>query len=140
MKDLKKISDQNPFKIPDNYFEETTAKIISATTGAVSSERRKGIKRRIRTFLAVAASMVIFVMLGYTALHVLNGSRSSSRGEEIIMDENNQAYLDEIDILTLEESVAQTGTFEIEADISNNEIIDYLVSENIDILDIYEQF
>jgi hypothetical protein len=140
MKDLKKISDQNPFKIPDNYFEETTAKIISATTGAVSSERRKGIKRRIRTFLAVAASMVIFVMLGYTALHVLNGSRNSSRGEEIIMDENNQAYLDEIDILTLEESVAQTGTFEIEADISNNEIIDYLVSENIDILDIYEQF
>jgi hypothetical protein len=140
MKDLKKISDQNPFKIPDNYFEETTAKIISATTGAVSSERRKGIKRRIRTFLAVAASMVIFVMLGYTALHVLNGSRNCSRGEEIIMDENNQAYLDEIDILTLEESVAQTGTFEIEADISNNEIIDYLVSENIDILDIYEQF
>ena len=33
MQKLNEIPDKNPFKVPENYFEEVNRKIISATTG-----------------------------------------------------------------------------------------------------------
>jgi hypothetical protein len=140
MKDIKNIPDRNPFRVPDNYFKEKTEKIISETSGNVPVQRNSGITRTIRVILVAAASLAIFIMLSYSALHLFSGSRNGFTGEEKITEEYSDAFLNEIDILSLEESVAKTGTFEIEADISKNEIIDYLVSDNIDILDIYEQF
>ena len=34
MKELKDIPKENPFKVPENYFEEIEGRIMAATTGA----------------------------------------------------------------------------------------------------------
>jgi hypothetical protein len=57
---------------------------------------------------------------------------------EISINEFTQNYLNDIDIVTLEERVAESGLIPERTGVSSNDIIDYLVVENIDILDIYE--
>lgn len=138
MKDLNEISKQNPFKVPDNYFEKVNSKILSENAGIDSGGIKKDIVRRLMPYLVVAASIAVLVILSYTAIHFLIPDKNKSGLPEITLSEFSDNYLNDIDILTLEENTATTGLFPEESGYSNNDIIDYLVFENIDIYDIYE--
>ena len=56
-----------------------------------------------------------------------------------MVQENTENYINDIDLLMLEENAASAGISEIRPDATKSEIIDYLLSENIEISDIYEQ-
>ena len=71
MKELKEIQNKNPFKVPENYFEEVNRKIISETAGFDSKEEKKGFYIKLRPYLAVAASVAGLILLSYTAFHIL---------------------------------------------------------------------
>jgi len=140
MKTLDEIKNKNPFKVPDNYFYDAKRRIISATADEQPEARKKGIYRMLRPALAVAASAAVFILLSYTAVKVFNLDNKNHWISEISMDELSGSYLNDIDILTLEENADPTVLSDNEPFASKTAIIDYLLLENIDLNEIYELF
>jgi hypothetical protein len=139
MKELNDIQKKNPFKVPENYFENLTDRIISQTSAIETSPQKQSIIRRLRPFIAAAASVAVLAAIGYTAFYFAGNGRRSLSSEAAISDRYSTMYLNDIDITTLEDNVEENESFIEIPDISRNEIIDYLISEDINILDIYEQ-
>lgn len=138
MEELNNIKNKNPFNVPENYFEEVNQKIISAASGTQPGSNRKGTIRRLSLILAVAASVAVFVLLGYRAMKIFLPDKEINL-TEISMDEFPGSDLYDIDILTLEQN-ADPSFLEKEASgLSNDEIIDILLVENIDINEIYKR-
>lgn len=138
MKELKDISKENPFRVPENYFEEVNRKIISATAGFESVDHKKVVTRKINLYLAIAASVAVLVLFSFTALILFNGDKSNHDIPVITLNEFVDNYLPYIDVLTLETNVAEKGEFLEESGLSKNDLVDFLVFENIEILEIYE--
>lgn len=139
MKKLDDISKQNPFKVPENYFEEVNRKIISATAGADENVRKISMYNRFRTSILVAASIAGFIIISYTALKIFTPHRSVSQISEAIIELNQDSLINDIDISSLEESASSLMVDEEGPDVSKNDIIDYLILENVELNDIYEQ-
>lgn len=138
MKDLKEIADKNPFKVPDNYFEEVNSRIISTASAIEPATKSGGLMRRMRPLLAVAASLALLILLSYTVYKIFIPSEKNMLLSEISLSEFSDSYLNDIDILTLEEGFNPAASFDRLPEISNSEIIDYLLVEDIDLSDIYE--
>jgi hypothetical protein len=138
MKDLKDIADKSPFKVPENYFEEVNKKIIASTAEKVNETKPEGIYRRLKPFLAVAATVAVLILLSYTALKIFKPASITGKIPEISLQEFSDTYLNDIDILTLEEGASAIASFDGVYDVSDADIIDYLIVENIDLNDIYE--
>ena len=139
MNKLSKIPDKNPFKVPDNYFEEVNRKIISATTGFDQEVRKVTFYNRFRTSLLVAASVAGFILISYTAIKLLIPENNKSQVSEVLNEMNPDSYINEIDISSLEEDASSFIAPEATQDVSKKDIIDYLLFENIELNDIYEQ-
>jgi hypothetical protein len=139
MKKLNEIQEKDPFRIPENYFEEVNRKIISATSGYDQDIKKAGIIRRFRPYLLVAASVTGFILFSYTAIKLLSTDRFNAQVSEVIYEEYTGSYINDIDILTLEENAASMVLSEEGPDVNRTEIIDYLMLENIEINDIYVQ-
>lgn len=140
MKELEEILNKNPFKVPENYFDEVNRKIITAVAGANSEGKEKSLFRKLRPYIAVAASVTILMVLSYTAIHLSSSRKDISVFSGITISEFSDNYLNEIDILTLEENAGSIETDIARIEINTKDIIDYLVLENIDINDIYETY
>ena len=139
MKKINEIPYKNPFKVPENYFEEVNRKIISAASGHIPEVRKAGLYKKLRPYFLIAAAVTGFVFLSYTAVKLLSAGKITSQVYEIFSEENAGSYLNDIDILTLEENAAPLVLSEEESDVNKTEIIDYLMINNIEISDIYEQ-
>jgi hypothetical protein len=139
MKKFKDIPEKNPFKVPDNYFEEVNRKIISATAGIEQDTKRISLYNRFRPYILIAASVTGLILITYSAITMVNNSRNNVKLSESYYDEDYQEYLNEIDIVDLEENTASLIQLEEGPSFSKSEIIDYLLLENIEIEDIYEQ-
>ncbi len=83
MKKLNYIKDKNPFKVPENYFEEVNRKIISATAGYIQETRKISIYSRFRTSLLIAASVTGLILISYTAIKLLIHNKSNVQVSEI---------------------------------------------------------
>jgi len=138
MKELKEISKQNPFKVPENYFEEVNRKILSETAGIYPGRIRKSIIIRLRPYLAIAAAAAILIVLSYTAVRIFVPDKFKPGVPVITVSEFSNNYLNEIDILTLEQNAESASLPNVASGYTSNDIIDYLVFENIDIYDIYK--
>jgi len=138
MKTLNEIPHKNPFKVPENYFEDVNRKIISAAAGIQPGENRKGTLCRLRPLLAVAASIAVFIVLSYTAMKIFRPETGSIL-PDVLTTEFKESCLNDIDTQTLEQYTDPSFLNEGASDLTTNEIIDYLLVENIDINDIYER-
>jgi len=139
MQKLNEILDKNPFKVPENYFEDVNRKIVSATSGYNQEVKKTGLYNRFRPYFLIAASVTGFILLGYTAVELLTPDRINSKVSEVIYEEYPESYINDIDILSLEENAASISLSEEGPDVNKKDIIDYLLLENIEISDIYEQ-
>ena len=70
-KELNDKQDKNPFKVPDNYFEEVNRKIIYATSGFDQEVKVIRTYNRFRTYLLVAASVAGFILISFAAIKLL---------------------------------------------------------------------
>jgi hypothetical protein len=138
MKELKDIPKQTPFKVPENYFEEVNRKILSKTAGIDTGDIKKSILFRLKPYLAAAAAVAVLAVLSYTAFQIFTTYKDNSGLPAITISEFSENYLNEIDLLTLEQGAESAGLPQVATGFSNIDIIDYLVFENIDIYDIYE--
>ncbi len=139
MEKFKNIPDKNPFRIPENYFGEVNKKILASTTGSETGSKRAGLYIRLRPFLAVAASVAILIALSYTAIRIFNqGSGKKNMVNEISLQEFSDSYLNDIDLSTLEQNSDPLLMSGGVPEFSDPEIIDYLLSDNINENEIYE--
>jgi len=139
MQKMNDIPGKNPFKVPDNYFEDVNRKIISATSGFDQEVRKISIYNRFRTRLLVAASVAGFIFISYTAIKLLTHDKSNSQVSQVLHEINTESYINDIDISSLEEDASSLVFTEELPDVSKKDIIDYLLRENIELNDIYEQ-
>jgi hypothetical protein len=148
MKKSDDISKNNPFKVPDNYFEEVNRKIISATAGVdetiteargEESVRKISLYHRFRTSILIAASLAGFIIISYSALRLFVPGSSDSQVSEVLLYMNQDSLINDIDISSLEEDASALLLSDDGPDVSKNDIIDYLMLENIELNDIYEQ-
>jgi hypothetical protein len=139
MQKFNEIPPKNPFKVPDNYFEEVNRKIISATSGSDKEVKALSRYRRFRTYFLIAASVAGFILISYTAIMHFTPDRISPQVSEVQYNMNPDSYLNDIDVYTLEEKASSIVFSEEGPEVSKKEIIEYLLLENIELSDIYEK-
>jgi hypothetical protein len=139
MKKSDNIPKKNPFKVPDNYFEEVNRKIISATTGIDKEVKVVSIYSRFRTSLLIAASVAGLILLSFAAIKILTPVRPYSQLSEVLKEMSPDSYINDIDLQPLEEDASSLVLSEEGPDVSKKDIIDYLLNENVEINDIYAQ-
>jgi len=139
MKKLDNIPDRNPFRVPDGYFEDVNRKMIISATGNRHRDSRRGLFYRLRPYLLAAASVTGFVLLSYTAIRLLTTHRINHPESEAAIEDYFSPYINDLDIYSLEENAASQVIPEQRPDVSKAEIVEYLVLENIEISEIYEQ-
>jgi hypothetical protein len=138
MKTMEDIKNNNPFKVPDDYFDEVNRRIISATAEGPVVVRKKGLIRRLTPALAIAASAAVFIILSYSAIKVFSHSDQTRLISRVSTEELSATYLNDIDILALEENADPLEMYDNEPVATETEIIDFLLLENIDLNEIYE--
>ena len=138
MNKIENRPDKNPFKVPEGYFDEVNNRIIGATSGKIPDEKRSIIHHHFRPLLLAAASIAGFVILSYTAIMLINSRRISHTAGIMTEDYFSPAFND-LDIYSIEENAASVAVPEQGPDVSKSEIIDYLVLDNVEINEIYEQ-
>jgi hypothetical protein len=139
MKKLNGITGENPFKVPDNYFEEVNRKIISATSGVDQEVIKVSVFSRFRTSLLIAASVAGFIIIGYTTIKLLTPVKVNSQVSEVLRELSPESYVNDLDLSSLEEDASSLVLSEEGPDVSKKDIIDYLLRENVDLNDIYAQ-
>ena len=139
MMKINEIPGKNPFKVPEDYFEEVNRKILSDTSGSDNELQKTRFFVRFRTQFTIAASIAGFIILSYTAVSLLKSRQKYIQVSEIVNTGSTESFINDIDLITLEENAASLDLYEEGPAISNSEIIDYLLLENIEISDIYEQ-
>jgi hypothetical protein len=138
MKELNEISQKSPFKVPDNYFEEVKRKIITSTADQ-PLPKEKGIYRKLRPYLAAAATVAVLTLITIAVTHIITPAKSKQAVPEITLNEFSDNYLNDIDLLTLEEKAGNIEPDLARINITSKDIIDYLMMENVEIIDLYEQ-
>jgi len=139
MKKLNDIPDKSPFKVPENYFEEVNRKILSETSDKKQARRRVSLVIKLRPYLAIAASIAGFLVITYTAVNLLTEKNKNLNIAEIVSEGSPEMFINDIDLNSLEENASFSVNTEGGSGVSKEEIINYLISENIDINDIFEQ-
>lgn len=138
MKRIDETAGRNPFRVPENYFEDVNRRIIAETAEKADEPVKPRLYSRIRPSLAMAAAVAMLAVLSYGTVKVLLPLKDQQSIPEISMQEFSDSYLNDIDILMLEERVEPLLFSEEVPEVSKNEIIDYLMLENIDINEIQE--
>jgi hypothetical protein len=133
MKSLNEIPGRNPFKVPENYFDEVNRQIISSTSGNNSEFKVIPMFRKLKPYLAIAALVSGFVLIGYTSLRLIQSNDLDNKVPHISLEYFSESYLNEIDLFTLEENVSAMLKSDEVPEINNSDIIDYLLLENIDV-------
>lgn len=140
------IRKSNPFKVPEGYFDTLTERTMSAIHNSRGEEdavtkSEKPVRRiSLKPFLALAAAILGFALITTVTVRIMTGDRASSEYQA-----GNIIYADlvaeELDTYMIENELSQTEMVDItgaEKTISTDIIIDYLMTEEIDLNDIYE--
>lgn len=138
MKKISDIPDTNPFRVPDNYFEGVKRKIISETAEKNTEARMPGVYKRLRPAFAIAASVAILTLLTFTGIKTFHPGSRTLKISEITTEAISEMVINDIDLVSLEESVDLTDLLPIRSDVNETDIVDYLILENVDLNEIYE--
>lgn len=156
------IRKNNPFRVPEGYFES----LADRTMAAISEEEagkengngtgshltvkasgkddkasaRAGRTIRLKPLLALAAAIIGFALLATVVVQLVSSERKS-----VVYEAGSSLYADlafeEVDTYILERELilSEPEVTEVREDeISTDAIIDYLMTEDIDLNDIYE--
>ena len=137
---IKDIKQNNPFKVPANYFDEANTKIIAATSGKVPNGEKRSAYLRLRPILMAAASVAALALITVLSIKVITSLYDKKMLAGELQSESQEILYADIDILMLEESAADLSFDSEVPEVSHEEIVEYLLLENIDITDIFENY
>lgn len=129
---------KNPFRIPENYFDEVNRKILSAASEYKPEVRKASLYVRLMPLTRVAALISGLVLISYLLLRSPGSVDPDQDMPAVSLQEFSDKYLNEIELITLEENSALFISDDV-PDVSNSDIIDYLILDNININEIYEE-
>jgi hypothetical protein len=135
-----KIPGGNPFKVPDNYFEEVKRKIVKSTSEKSVEIRKPDVFIKRSLWLRIAASVAIMCVLAFTGMFYFSQQERKAILSASSSEEFSPVLLEEIDITSLEGNITLEGVPPMGYQVEANDIIDYLLSDNIDITEIEEHF
>jgi hypothetical protein len=140
MEKLDEIAGGNPFKVPDNYFEEVKKKILLSTSEKSAEIRKPGFSVQLKPWLWIAASVTFLCALSLTGLMFFSQHENTTGLSVISSEEFQPVFLEDIDITSLEESITLEGVPAMGYQVEANDIVDYLLSDNIDITELEVHF
>jgi len=73
--------------------------LLSGTVGFDSEELQKGFIRRLKPYLAVAASIAVIMVLSFTTFHFFSHTNNVPGFPGITINEYTDNYINDIDIL-----------------------------------------
>lgn len=142
MKTPEEIRKENPFKVPEGYFdsltERTMLSIKEHKKPVTLSDEAPARKIRVMPFIALAAAIVGFAVIAAGMVRLFSGNTNN-----IFRGSDQETYADliteEIDtyIIESEWSVPEETSAEGE-EIPDEVIIDYLLLDNVELTDIYD--
>ena len=135
-----KIKDGNPFKVPDNYFEEVQRKIILSASVKEPEIRKVDFSAKPKHWLMIAASVAVLCVLGLTGLLYFSQHDRREYLSDLSLEDLPTMLLDEIDISSLEENASLEGVPAMGYQVGANDIVEYLLTDNFDITEIEEHF
>ena len=136
MEKINKYRVDKVFRTPENYMEDATQSILSRIDTAGQGEKReaRGVREIIRPYLMLAAAMVALVIVTYTTLRLILPGFAA--GEVSFGDDEITLYLSEmsdekllIEAIEYEEHSSQSNS--ISQELSDEEIIEYLMDQNL---------
>lgn len=142
-KEFEHIPDQNPFSVPDGYFENFTAKMEKKITSLPAEEPKKiSFWRSARNQLALAAGFLIFVAISYAVMHFVMDGDSANQPSATLYADILESEIENYDSYMLMDAIENSdGTIESgEKDSYKDEMIEYLVNEDIDLEMIINEF
>lgn len=140
MEKLKKYKESNPFKVPQDYFSGLDDRIIANCTEANESKSRRGIIS-IRPFLTLAAVISGAAVLTVAVLNTIPSSGEQKGNVADILSIADEYSYDDIDLFMIESAFTEASLPEsAEGLISDDEIIDYLLSGQVELSLLYEHF
>jgi hypothetical protein len=140
MEKLDKIPGGNPFKVPENYFEEVQRKIVLATSGKGTDVGKPVFSTKLKPWLRIAASVTILCLLTFSGMLYFSHRERTVHPSAFSSEEFQPVLLEEIDITSLEENITLEGVPAMGYQVDSNDIVDYLLSDNIDITEIEDHF
>lgn len=126
MTENSKIKEGNPFRVPENYFNEVKQNIYAQTTGLRKENNRTKIRDVLRPALMLAAAMLAFAIISYSTLRFLfpqSGEKIDPSYSELIYQFDESEIIDQIAV-----EDAETGIGSVDQD----NIINYLIDNNIE--------
>lgn len=136
------LKKEYPFRVPDNYFDKLPEKIqinIHAREKAASKPLTR-IVNYVKPHLALAAAILGFALIGYTGFRYFINRNSESQISHQEIAEYMDFYSNDVDNTLIMELLKEQEQQSVETvDDLSEEIIDYLLNENIDIYTIANQ-
>lgn len=138
--DLKK---ENPFQVPENYFDSLGAKITNRIEASSRTERKHSFDfipgRSVIVFAGGVAAVALIAYLGFSIFFTNIPQAKTSNAD--IANITEYSLVSELDEATLVETFGSKATEVTDSlHLENKEnIIDYLVKEDIDIATIIDE-
>lgn len=132
-KELDKLKDNSQFNIPGDYFEKLPGNIMDKIKQNETRLKNPGIIRRLKPYLAVAASIAAIILIAYPVMDMVKKKNSNYIPEDEIMLalESEIYYLDESFMLNMMEDNSILNVYDIE--LSDEDIIKYLTENGSDL-------
>ncbi|HPC97445.1 MAG TPA: hypothetical protein P5257_00655 [Bacteroidales bacterium] len=140
MSELDKIPKENPFRVPDGYFEGITGRIMQAASNEPRFKAAEKKIFRLRPWMAAAAGLAIITALSITFLLISPGREKMDIYTDLSFNGTAEEIFYGMDLSALEEEAAGRISTSGFIGVENSDIIEYLQMQNINILDIYEYF
>ena len=141
---LSKINKGKHFTLPEGYFDSFHVRLKEK----IRDQKDKGAYQRhvltLKPYIAIAAVFLGLVILGRVSYELLNksGSGTNLGSDEVaaLIEDDIYHYSEDliIDVIYMKESKSVHDGMESKNDVNTDDIIDYLIDENIDLLDIIE--
>jgi hypothetical protein len=139
MKEQDKNNPTNPFRVPDNYFDELNERILKNTAG-VAPESRSSIRTLLRPYFSLAAVIAGAAILTMAVIELTTGFQGEvNHDEEMFAAGTPQFLIDGMDMYIIEQELFGEHETIVTTTIENkDEIIDYLMLNEVDLSLIYD--
>ena len=132
------FGNESPYKVPDGYFEELPAQVLESCHKSDNKSIRPLYRKAVFRNIAAAAAILIMAALVITMVYTNRQTQADIFTDYSLKDAyqynfNNLADLEEAYLLSLIGAEADEDLFLIETDagdISDEDIIEYLLAEN----------
>ncbi len=127
----KRIKDENPFKVPDGYFDGLESKIMERISQESSVKKSRTIAPMIRWISGVAAALFI----GFIGIKQFHFKPQKIQLEQDLMYAVIEYYAQDLDELSLATLMDESGALNQEIPAGDVQLIEYLDVDDLEIIE-----